>query len=461
MSVNVRRIGLVAGREFMAAVANKGFVIGLLIMPALIALMIAIVPRVLGQGSQTIRGEVAVIDHTGQIAEPLRAALVPDAITARRRETARRAFENAPAAVRSAAGSSGTAVERVIGAPPDLTLVERPASADLQREKQWLNQPPAPGGLRHLALLVVQPNAVVASDGRTDYGTYELFVAENLDERIETELYDALRESLIAARIRAHNLDRAQVEAVMRVRRSTSVTVAAGTEQRTNVAFNRMLPFVFAGLLVFSVVIGGQTLLTQTVEEKSNRVIEVLLSAVSPIELMAGKIVGQMAVSMLVLVLYIGVGLFMLMSFAMFGLLDPLLILYLVVFFVISYLLFAAVFSAVGAAVNEMREAQSLMTPVMLALMSPWFFAPVIGREPNSTFSIAASFIPPVNTFAMMIRLASPTPPPTWQVLATIVIGLVAACGVIWFAAKVFKVGLLMHGKAPNMATLMRWAREA
>ena len=132
---------------------------------------------------------------------------------------------------------------------------------------------------------------------------------------------------------------------------------------------------MFAGLLVFGVMIGGQTLLTQTVEEKSNRVVEVLLSAVSPIELMAGKILGQMAVSMLVLALYVGMGLFMLMSFAMIGLLDPVLIVYLVVFFVISYLLFAAVFSAVGAAVNEMREAQSLMTPVMLALMAPWMFA--------------------------------------------------------------------------------------
>ena len=146
---------------------------------------------------------------------------------------------------------------------------------------------------------------------------------------------------------------------------------------------------------------------------------------------------------------------------AMIGLLDPLLIVYLVLFFLISYLLFAAVFSAVGAAVNEMREAQSLMTPVMLVLMAPWMFATVIGREPNSTFSIALSFIPPVNTFAMMIRLASATPPPTWQVLATMVVGLAAACGVTWFAAKVFKVGLLMHGKAPDMATLMRWAKQA
>ena len=115
----------------------------------------------------------------------------------------------------------------------------------------------------------------------------------------------------------------------MSVRRAASVTVAVGEERRTNVAFNRFLPFVFAGLLVFGIMIGGQTLLTQTVEEKSSRVIEVLLSAVSPLELMAGKILGQMAVSMLVLALYIGIGLFALMSFAMIGLLDPLLIVYL------------------------------------------------------------------------------------------------------------------------------------
>ncbi len=460
MKISMKRIGLVAGREFMAAVMNKGFVIGLLLMPALIALMVAVLPRLMNGRVQAVRGEVAVIDPTGQIAGPLRAALAPEAIAARRLEGAKRALENTPAVVRDAATSS-PAMERMVGAAPELTILERPATADLQQEKQWLTTPPAADGLRHLALIVIRPDAVVAAGGRTEYGGYELFVPENLDERIETELYDAVRESLVSARIRAHDLDRGQVEAVMRVRRAASVTVAAGTERRTNVAFNRSLPFVFAGLLVFGVMIGGQTLLTQTVEEKSNRVIEVLLSAVSPIELMAGKILGQMAVSMLVLALYIGMGLFMLMSFAMIGLLDPLLVLYLVVFFVISYFLFAAVFSAVGAAVNEMREAQSLMTPVMLALMAPWMFAPVIGREPNSTFAIALSFIPPVNTFAMMIRLASATPPPLWQVLVTMVIGLAAACGVTWMAAKVFKVGLLMHGKAPNMGTLIRWAKQA
>jgi ABC-2 type transport system permease protein len=104
------------------------------------------------------------------------------------------------------------------------------------------------------------------------------------------------------------------------------------------------------------------------------------------------------------------------MSAALIGLLDPLLVIYLLLFFLVAYFLFAAVYAAIGAAVTEMREAQSLMTPVMLVLMAPWLFAPIIGREPNSTFAIVLSFLPPVNTFAMMIRLAWSTPPPMWQV---------------------------------------------
>jgi ABC-type Na+ efflux pump permease subunit len=458
--IRPNRVGLIAVREFQAAVMNKGFVIGLLIMPLMVAMIAVVFPRVMSNRAQGVRGEVAIVDPTGQVSAALHDALSPEAIKRRRVESATRALENAPPVVRDAA-TSNAAMERAIGVPPELTILDRPADTDVQREKSWLTSPRAPGALGHLALIVVQPDAVVAAAGKTEYGGYELYVPENLDDRIEGELYDAIRDSLVSARIRAHNLDRSQVEAVMRVRRPTSVTVTTGTERQTNVAFNRALPWVFAGLLVFGVMIGGQTLLTQTVEEKSNRVVEVLLSAVSPMELMAGKILGQMGVSLLVLALYIAMGLFMLLSFAMFGLLDPLLLVYLVLFFLISYLLFAAVFAAVGAAVNEMREAQSLMTPVMLALMAPWLFASVIGREPNSTFSVAMSFIPPVNTFAMMIRLATNTPPPTWQVLLTLVVGVAAAVATTWFAAKVFKIGLLMHGKAPDLGTLVRWAKQA
>ena len=178
-------------------------------------------------------------------------------------------------------------------------------------------------------------------------------------------------------------------------------------------------------------------------------------------QLMAGKLIGQMLVSLLVLALYIAMGLAFLTSLSLFGLFDPWLILYILIFFVIMYLVFGSLMMAIGAAVNEMREAQGLMAPLMMLLMLPWFLWMPISRDPNSVFSTALSFVPPINTFAMLLRMASSTPPPWWQVWLSIGVGVLSVLGALWFAAKVFRIGLLMYGKPPNLGTLIRWAREA
>jgi ABC-type Na+ efflux pump permease subunit len=456
-----KKIALVAGREFMAAVTNKGFLIGLLIMPVMFAVLVVAMPRLMtASPRQQVRGEVAVVDMTGRVAASLRDTLSAPAIDARRQRFLNRALQDV-------AGSPGEAVirnqqnaTRISGATPEFHVIERPAAADLAAEKRRLTAP-AGGGLRPLALVVIRPDAVQPASGQTKYGSYDLFVPPNTDERIENEVRDGLQDAIVKARLAARQLDIADVEAMTAVTRLPSVTVGGAGERQTSVGFNRFVPFVFVGLIVFGVMIGAQTLMTSTVEEKSSRVIEVLLSAVSPLELMAGKVLGQMAVSLLVLVLYVGIGVVMLTSFAMIGLLDPWLIFYLVLFFLITYFLFASVFGAIGAAVNEMREAQALVTPVMLVLMVPWLMAAPVAREPNSTFAIALSFIPPVNTLAMMLRMASTSPPPVWQVWGTIAVGLAAACATTWVAAKIFRVGLLMYGKPPNFATLLRWARQS
>ncbi|MCK5379656.1 MAG: ABC transporter permease, partial [Acidobacteria bacterium] len=111
--------------------------------------------------------------------------------------------------------------------------------------------------------------------------------------------------------------------------------------------------------------------------------------------------------------------------------------------------------------VNEMREAQTLMTPVMVTLMIPWMLWLPITRNPNSLFATITSFIPPINTFVMLLRMTSTSPPPMWQVWVTIAIGLLSVWGALWFAAKVFRVGLLMFGKPPNFATLIKWVKMA
>jgi ABC-2 type transport system permease protein len=121
----------------------------------------------------------------------------------------------------------------------------------------------------------------------------------------------------------------------------------------------------------------------------------------------------------------------------------------------------ASLMAAIGAAVNEMREAQTLMTPVMLAMMIPWILWLPISRDPNSMFAVITSFLPPINTFVMLLRMSSTAPPPGWQVWLSILIGLVSVYAAVWLAAKVFRIGILMFGKPPDFRTLIRWVRMA
>jgi ABC-type Na+ efflux pump permease subunit len=215
----------------------------------------------------------------------------------------------------------------------------------------------------------------------------------------------------------------------------------------------------FMMLLFMSVMTSGQYLLTSTVEEKSNRVAEVLLSAVSAMELMAGKILGQMAVGLLILSLYAGLGLIALVSFATLGLIDPMLIVFLLIFYVLAFFTFASLMAAVGSAVNEMREAQSLMMPIMIVLAVPMMLWLPLSQDPNSMLAVVLSFVPPLSSFVMLLRMASLSPPPMWQVWVSIAIAAGGVYAAVWFAAKVFRVGLLMYGKPPSFGTLVRWAR--
>jgi ABC-2 type transport system permease protein len=461
----MKRIGLIATREFLGTVMTRGFIIGVLLMPVLIALTFALGPRLMNQPSEQVHGQIVVIDPTGAVSRELQRTITPRAIDARRGEGARRALASAPAEVRDLADHSGaaaSALDRVASSTPDLQIVERPADAadpDLRAAKAWLTD--APPGERHIAVVAIRPDAVNLAAGSREYGTYALYVPQNLDDRIETVIFESVREALVDARARAQQLDRESLDALVRVTRATSVTVTRSNERRTVGAFNRVLPFAFVGLLLLSVLMGGQGLVTSTVEEKSSRVIEVLLSAVSPFELLAGKILGQMCVSLVVLGLYISLAFMMLVSFALFGLLDLSLVFYLLVFFVITYLTIGSAMVAVGSAVNDMREAQGLMMPIILVMMVPWMLAAPIARQPNSTFSTAMSFIPPVNTFAMLLRLTSSAPPPAWHVWLTIVVGIASVVASVWCASKVFTIGLLMYGKPPDFKTLIRWIRAA
>ena len=444
----MKKILQIAVREFVATVFTKAFVIGLLVLPAIIGIGFLVGPRLFTDSDFSVVGEVAVIDPTGLVAVEWRTALTDG--------TREAEIADALRAARSTA-ANGVILD-ALGAPPQLSLVERPVGADLDAEKAWLY---GEGIAKRLALAVIHDDAVTARTGDAALGSYDLYVPPNQDTRAEIAVHQSLREAIVSARVRARGLDREALNAIVTVPRVQSVTVAADGERETVGAFNFLLPFAFMFLLLMGVMGSGQGLLTTTIEEKSSRVIEVLLSAVSPMQLMAGKLLGHMAISLIGLSLYILLGLLALTSFSMFGLLEPMLIFYLFVFFVLSFFMIGSLMMAAGAAVNDMREAQSLMMPLMLIIMLPWFLWMPISRDPNSTLAVVVSMLPPLNSFGMLLRMASIEPPPMWQVWLSIGIGAVAVVAAVWFAAKVFRIGLLMFGKPPNFATLVRWVRAA
>ena len=449
-----KRIRLVATREFLVTVSSKGFLIGVFIMPLIGLALTFAIPKIMNQRGAQIGVEVALIDSSGTLADTLRRELDPAVIIARQNAGRRAVMEQA------APGSAGMADKAPAPQPvvPKFSVKVLPQGSTADAEKGWLSAQDI-GERSRRALLVVPPEAVTHASADAEYGSYQLYAPRNLPEDAEDMLQDAMRVTLTTERLRAGGLDPSLVQKATHVQQPRTVVVAPDGRQQAPAGLNRALPFIMGILLFMGVMIGGQALMTSTIEEKSSRVVEVLLAAASPLELMWGKLLGQMGVSLVMMSVYITLGVLALMQFAMFGLLDPLLIVWLLVFFLAAYLLFGALMLAIGAAVSQLADAQSLMGPVMMLLITPYVLTPFIGRQPDSTFAVVASFIPPVSPFVILARLASSSPPPVWQVLLSLAVSSGGACVAVWFASKIFRIGLLLHGKPPSFGTLIKWAR--
>jgi len=227
-------------------------------------------------------------------------------------------------------------------------------------------------------------------------------------------------------------------------------------------------PMVFAYLLWMSVFTIAQMLLTNTIEEKSNRIIEVLLSSVSPLQLMAGKILGiawtgltmivSWVLSFLVIIKFLpgilGLDLDVDLSFI---LTDPTLLTSFIVYFILGYLFLASMLVAIGSACDSLKEAQNLMGPVTMIMMIPLLAIVFITQDPNGALARVLSYIPPFTPFVMMNRAGGP--PPTHEYVTTTLLLLVSLIVMFWGAAKIFRVGILMTGKAPTPMEILRWLR--
>ena len=463
----ITKVLAIAWREFSSTVLTKAFLIGAFVLPGLAAAAIPLIVKFTNQAkAPQLVGVVGVIDRSGDLADQIREELSPEGL-------ARRAAEGSAEIQKHLAELGGgdvskymndpmveTMMAQAFGEPPSLTVEVLPPDTNPESVQPRLKplESEKPDAL--LALAVIAPDAVKRAEGSESFGGYELFVRGKTDDRNIDHIRSGLRRAILDKRYAVAGVNGSELSALTSVATGRPQEITDSGEARSSTAeLNIMLPLGFMLLLMMSVMVGGQYLLTTTIEEKSSRVVEVLLSAISPMQLMTGKIVGQMAVGLVLLGVYASVGMATLSAFALLDLITIDKIIFMLIYFILAYFIIASLMAAIGSSVNELREAQSLMGPVMMVIMLPYFFWLPISRDPNSTLSLVLSMTPPMSPFAMMVRIASTEPPPMWQILLSIGLTAAAAYLCVWFAAKVFRVGLLMYGKPPNFKTLIRWVR--
>ena len=196
-------------------------------------------------------------------------------------------------------------------------------------------------------------------------------------------------------------------------------------------------------------------------EEKMQRIAEVLLGSVNPFQLMMGKLLGMVGVSMTILAVYLGGAVLGARSAGWTEFIPPnlsLLVIWFVIFQALAVLMFGAVFIAVGAACSDIKEAQSMIMPIYIFIIFPMFVWLPVMKEPAGALALVLSLIPPATPMLMMLRTAGWPNIPLWQPLLGTLLVLLTTVFCVFVAGRIFRVGLLMQGKGAKISDMVRWA---
>ncbi len=489
---------LIAKREFVANIRTKGFWIGVVLNPVLLIAMI-VVPILLS-GARSAR-PYAVIDRSGWLLPAIDArAAREDAgkLLKRLKELVDKSATPVaewPAvllaqknAVKGADEAALSALAATVAVDPAFrqwwdgvsVTAARALKAEISREN-FVRVPAPAGGAEESALraeldkgadtlfayLMVGADPLNSSDGNK-------YVSNNLTDEDLRSWFSRLA----ADEIRDRRYVAEGVAADQRARIDKPVTFetkrvnASGEEKEVSIidTIKQWAPLGFAYLLWISVFSTASMLMTGIVEEKQNKLIEVLLSSASPMELMLGKVLGIASTG---LTMVAGWAIFYFAAFLVLPTLftalattdftqilrEPLYLISFLVYFVLGYLLYAAILLAIGSMSSSLQDAQNMMGPIVVMLLIPLLTLVPVGKDPNGFLAKVLSYIPPFTPFVMMNRAAGP--PAWWEYLLTTALMLVAVVAALWAAAKIFRVGILMTGKPPRPREILRLLRSA
>lgn len=224
-----------------------------------------------------------------------------------------------------------------------------------------------------------------------------------------------------------------------------------------NDIFAIVLPMLVSVLFIVALFGGASYLLQAVIDEKENRTMEIIITSVTPMQLMSGKIIGLAGVALTQVGVWLvaGTAAFQIaktnFDFMQNAHIDPMFIVIALVFSILQYLLYGAFMAAIGSVVLDAKQGQSWSSPVVIAGMLPWFFFGVILFDPNGTLAVILSLFPLTAPLALILRY-SMTNVPAWQIGVALFLLVLSVIGAMWFASRVFRFGMLRYGQSIKLA---------
>jgi len=451
--MRTHKVLTIAKRDYIATVRTKAFVFGLVVAPILFGG--GSIGMTFLKGKPDLKDRrVAIVDHTGVVA----GAIVSAAREKNDRElfdrethqqiAPRYVFEvNAPAAEAS-------------HAKDDLL-----ALSDRVRRKQLVAFLEIGKDVLHPSKPAEDPEQGIS--GRTDPNASVSYYtnAGGIDET-RMWLNGPISDGVRLARLAGLGIDVSRnrglsapvpIEGLSLVERDAKTGEVREARKRSELG-GVFVPFGVAMILAMIVMVGAAPMLQNVTQDKSQRIVETLLGAATPFELMSGKVLGSAGVSLTSSVLYVIAGTVAVNALGVAGLLPLTIIPWFYVYLLADVVMLCSFAAALGACCSTPQDAQNLAIVLLMPCLIPMFMLVTVLRQPNGMLSTVMSLIPPFTPVLMLLRQAMPDGVPAWQPWVGLAGVLVFAGGTVWAASRIFRVAILMQGKPPRLAEMARWA---
>jgi ABC-2 type transport system permease protein len=308
-------------------------------------------------------------------------------------------------------------------------------------------------------LITIPQNFI--NDGSFSY--YAKNVADiGFTKRVERTLYNIVKD----IRISENNIPTELISKITKPVSITTIKVLEGAKEAKKGFMQEYLAtLIFVLILYMSMIMYGATIGRSIIEEKTGRIIEVLLSSASPFQLMTGKILGLGAVGLTQVIVWAAMGIGFVVFGSTFNLeaaksmnLNPEIFIYFAIFYILGYFVFATMYAGVGAVSNSDQELQQLSMPIIFMLIIPILLIGMMVKNPDGPVITALSYIPFFSPIVMFTRI-NLAAPPMLNIIFSILIIIAAIFILIWIVSKIYRVGILMYGKRPTLTEMIKWIR--